>query len=211
MKMFRWLIVLSVLFSLVSCSNTSKNDEVTDELSDTAESTDFIVDADQDELENVAEEESQLVEESQLEGESPVDEVVAIAEATESTEIADIGQYTVEKNDTLMYIAFKIYGDYGKWKMLAQMNPGMNGRLAIGQVLKYTPPAVKFEWNPKGTPYLIRQGQTLGLISADVYGQEKRWREIYDNNRPLIKNPNLIFAGFTLYYIGDRDIASESF
>lgn len=205
MKMFRWLIVLSILLSLVSCSNTSKKEGGSDELTDSAESTDFIVDSDTDELDNVIEEESK-----QEELGAPTEEVVAVAE-TEGTQIADVGQYTVEKNDTLMYIAFKIYGDYGKWKELAQMNPGKNGNLKIGEILQYAPPAEKFEWNPKGNPYLIKQGQTLGLISKDVYGVPKRWREIYDNNRPMIKNPNLIFAGFTLYYVADRDIASESF
>jgi nucleoid-associated protein YgaU len=52
-------------------------------------------------------------------------------------------------------------------------------------------------------------GETLGTISSDKYGTPVKWRKIYDNNRPLIKNPNTIYAGFTLYYIPEREIASE--
>ncbi len=209
MKIFKWMIALAVLFSLVSCSNTSKKESATDELATTADSTDFIVDSDTDQLDNVIAEESKEM--AAEERPAPILEEAGAMAAEQETVIADVGQYTVEKNDTLMYIAFKIYGDYGKWKELAEMNPGKNGNLKVGEVLKFTPPAEKFVWNPKGNPYLIKTGDTLGIISKDVYGVVKRWREIYDNNRPMIKDPNLIFAGFTLYYVPDRDIASESF
>ena len=52
-------------------------------------------------------------------------------------------------------------------------------------------------------------GETLGTISNKHYGVTKRWKDLYENNRPMIKDPNLIFAGFTLYYVPDRDLASD--
>ena len=121
--------------------------------------------------------------------------------------------YTVQKNETLMMVAFKLYGDYGKWKELANYNrSSLKGSTALnnGMKLKYMAPAEEFVWNPQGLPYLIRTGDTLGGISTNVYQTPKKWKMIWDNNRPLIKDPNRIFAGFTLYYLeSGRDVATE--
>lgn len=119
----------------------------------------------------------------------------------------EMGSYKVLAGETYMMIAFKIYGDYGKWKEIKNLNPNISGTLREGIELKYMAPSTPFAWNPQGDPYLIKNGDTLGTISTSVYGLKKRWKEIYDNNRPLIKDPNLIFAGFTLYYIPDRSMA----
>ena len=121
--------------------------------------------------------------------------------------------YTVQKNETLMMVAFKLYGDYGKWKELANYNrsslKGSTG-LSKGMTLKYMAPAEEFVWNPQGLPYLIRTGDTLGGISTNVYQTPKKWKMIWNNNRPLIKDPNRIFAGFTLYYLeSGREVAAE--
>ena len=76
--------------------------------------------------------------------------------------------------------------------------------------LKYIAPAEEFVWNPEGLPYLIRTGDTLGIISTSVYQTSRKWKMIWENNRPLIKDPNKIFAGFTLYYLENgRDVAAE--
>jgi hypothetical protein len=54
-------------------------------------------------------------------------------------------------------------------------------------------------------------GDTLGKISKRVYGTVERWKEIWKNNEKLIKDPNKIYAGFTLYYVPDsRSLASDS-
>jgi nucleoid-associated protein YgaU len=121
----------------------------------------------------------------------------------------EVAQYKVKKGETLMLIAFNLYGDYSKWKDLRNMNPGLSSSsLSSGQVIKYQAPNKEFTWSPAGKPYLIKSGDTLGRISNQKYGTPAKWRDIYDNNRPMIKNPNLIFAGFTLYYIdGESDFA----
>ena len=120
------------------------------------------------------------------------------------------GNYKIKKGDTLMLVAFKIYGDYTKWRSIANLNPG-SSRLSVGTVIKFQKPKRKFSWDPEGLPHLIRNGETLGTISNQKYGTSKKWKSIWNNNRPLIRNPNLIFAGFTVYYIPneDRDVASN--
>lgn len=119
-----------------------------------------------------------------------------------------IGNYKVKKGETLMMVSFNLYGDYKMWKEIKKLNEDSIGNDMIikeGMVLNYYQPEEQFVWNPKGKPYLIQRGDTLVLISDKVYGNEKRWPEIYDNNKPLIQDPNVIFAGFTLYYIPDGE------
>lgn len=111
--------------------------------------------------------------------------------------------YKVHKGETLMQIAFKIYGDTGKWKELKQMNSDIKFPLRTNMTLKYTAPEKEFVWNPEGTPYMIKNGETLGTISNSVYQTPKKWKKLWENNKPLIKNPNVIYAGFTLYYKND--------
>jgi nucleoid-associated protein YgaU len=118
--------------------------------------------------------------------------------------------YRVQRGDTLMMISFKIYGDYRKWKELAEWNKDkLKTKISAGTELKYYVPNEKFGWVPVGLPHLVKTGETLSIISKDKYGTPKKWKSIYDNNRPLIRNPNLIFAGFTLYYQPTRQLASQ--
>jgi nucleoid-associated protein YgaU len=119
-------------------------------------------------------------------------------------------QYHVQKGDTLMMVAFKIYGDYRKWKDLKNWNQDkVKSKIGPGVVLKYFAPEQSFGWQPSGLPYMVKTGDTLQVVSMDKYGTTKKWKNIYENNRPLIRDPNLIFAGFTIYYVPVRDIASE--
>ncbi len=221
MKLTPWMVVMSL--GLVSCSGSKSAQNVNQETP-------------QVELSNADEYIDNLAEEP----ETPVDEVVAVEEnasvqevkssepladssadpimeaapvITESVSAGTEQVYTVQRNETLMIVAFKLFGDYHKWKELANYNADtLKGNLSVkaGTKLKYLAPAEEFVWNPEGLPYLIRTGDTLGRISKTVYTTEKKWKLIWDNNRPLIKDPNRIFAGFTLYYLENgREVASE--
>ncbi|MEA3287919.1 MAG: LysM peptidoglycan-binding domain-containing protein [Candidatus Marinimicrobia bacterium] len=46
--------------------------------------------------------------------------------------------------------------------------------------------------------HTIQAGETLKKIAEDQLGNAASWREIYDLNRPLIKNPHLIYRGQSL-------------
>ena len=122
-------------------------------------------------------------------------------------------EYTVTENETLMMIAFKLYGNYTLWRDLARLNRDTvsnPNRVAKGTKVYYEESANNFSWNPRGEPYLIKTGDTLFRISKKVYDNGSKWRYIWNNNRPLIKDPNLIFAGFTIYYLlnDGRDVAT---
>lgn len=228
MKQLPWLVLLSL--SLAACSGSKSSQKVSEEtpqieLSDAdefvdqpaaeepvadanavEETTDAVAEADGADN-NIDTNAEPLVQDSTLENPT------ATAAPVVANEPGTIKQYTVQKNETLMMIAFKLYGDYSRWKELASQNrdslKGGTG-LKSGMMLKYAAPAEEFVWNPQGNPYLIRTGDTLGGISKQVYASVKKWKLLWENNKPLIKDPNKIYAGFTIYYLENgREVASE--
>ncbi len=216
MKLTPWLVLLTL--SLAACSGSKSAQKVSEEtpqieLSDADEFTDTSTEeqpaaetaeapvepaSDDVTLSNT----EPLVQESSLENTSPV-----------VTEPGTLKQYTVQKNETLMMIAFKLYGDYARWKELANENAStLKGGTVVrtGMTLNYAAPAEEFVWNPQGNPYLIKTGDTLGTISKDVYATVKKWKLLWENNKPLIKDPNKIYAGFTIYYLENgREVAAD--
>ena len=110
--------------------------------------------------------------------------------------------YQVKPFDTLMLISHQVYGDYSRWKELIPLN-----RQHLSSEFKIIGrPRIRFvgtpyDWEPPmGKPYFIKWGDSLSKISLKVYGTMDRWRDISENNPRQIKDPNLIFAGFHLYY-----------
>jgi len=109
----------------------------------------------------------------------------------------------VSRGDTLMKLAFQIYGDIDRWKDLYELNKAQvqnPNQLKPGISLQYEKPEKPFYMDTSGESYLIQVGDTLGKISDSVYGTSRKWRKIYNKNKPLIKDPNRIYAGFTIYY-----------
>ena len=46
--------------------------------------------------------------------------------------------------------------------------------------------------------YAVQQGDSLSKIAKQVYGNSDDWRRIYEANREIIKDPDLIYPGQTL-------------
>jgi len=118
--------------------------------------------------------------------------------------------YTVKKHDTLMLISQSTYGDYSRWREILENNPVRARHLVIGEVIKLVKPLNQdIESGPKGLPYIIQRGDTLASISDDKYGTPKKWVKIYKNNITLIKDPNRIFAGFTIFYEPEPNLSYQ--
>lgn len=220
MKNLLNLLFLTAIMTLVSCSSgqSSKEETQVESMMDDAvaleDETEF------NSMDDIREEEytDDTIEER------PEDMVVETVPQdmsepapmqVESMDSGQMAQYTVQKGDTLMLISFKIYGDYARWRDLANNNPQLANfqSLTEGDVLNYQVPAEQFNWQPEGNPYLIKRNDTLVSISQDLYSTHKRWRHLYEHNKPLIKDPNVIFAGFTIYYMqfdeSGRELANE--
>jgi len=137
------------------------------------------------------------------------EELAATQRLPETTE--EILEYQTKKNETLMLVAFSIYGDYRKWRELYSLNKDVLGDsydLSHRPILKYRKPLRPYT-PPMGNPYLIKSGDSLSLISKKVYGDWREWPAIHKNNPQQIRDPNLIFAGFTLYYLPLNKIALQ--
>lgn len=50
---------------------------------------------------------------------------------------------------------------------------------------------------PAPRSYTVQAGDSLRKIAARMYGDEMRWKEIYEANRAQIKNPDIIHPGQT--------------
>ncbi len=200
-------------------SEESVLQEETSENSDSSDSSDEFVEESADSSTDSSEGTEDSVVASSEASSASIDETVEVENESNLTEVeeeaptvknegavsedAKFAYYQVQKGDSLMLVSFKVYGDYRKWKKIYHLNESTlknNTELSSGMNLKYEVSEDKFTWNPEGNPYLIKTDDTLGKISNEVYKKPIYWRYIYDNNRPLIRNPNLIFAGFTLYY-----------
>jgi len=230
MKLTPWLVLLSL--TLVSCSGSKSAQKVNEETPqiELSDADEFIENpSDEQPVADAAPEtatgDALAADDAMAEpaADEPVvsdDPMITEAESSAAAtpvvtnEPGTMKQYKVEKNETLMMIAFKLYGDYGKWKELASQNrEALKGSTTtrVGMTLNYMAPAEEFVWNPQGNPYLIKTGDTLGLISKEVYATMKKWKLIWENNRPLIKDPNKIYAGFTIYTLENgREVANEN-
>ncbi|MFZ9595381.1 MAG: LysM peptidoglycan-binding domain-containing protein [Bdellovibrionia bacterium] len=116
----------------------------------------------------------------------------------------DSGTYQVIQGDTLMKIAFKLWGDPFGWRKLYQQNRSIISNPDLiypGAQLTYSVPLPdqKNQPNP-GRPYLVKKGDTLLTISQQVYGTAKKWKHLLNHNKNAIRNPEKIIVGITLYY-----------
>lgn len=200
------ILSLLLLLGLISCSGAKKAEEVVtaDAGIELADSEEFLEDDPIDESMTAGNTEGEKLQEELIDesGEVAQSEPVQLQDSPVEINIVKTGTYTVEKSETLMIISFKLFGDYSKWKELMKMNEETlkgSTRTYEGMKLNYLPPINEFVWAPSGNPYLIRNGDTLGTISNSSYGTIKYWKNIWKNNDVLIKDPNKIFTGFTLY------------
>lgn len=126
-----------------------------------------------------------------------------------SVENEEFDYYVVKQHDTAMKIAFYLYKDIRKWKDIKRLNGTTN--LFTGQKIKVprTPEILNYT-RPEGDPYLIKKDDTLGRISEKVYnGRSRYWINIWDNNKEVIDDYDLIFPGFTLYYKDYESVRKE--
>lgn len=77
-------------------------------------------------------------------------------------------------------------------------NPGMKTRDGECKEKKEDTQKIKEE-GTEGTEkerfYIVKKGDTLSKIAKEFYGEAKKYNVIFEANRDVIKNPNLIYPG----------------
>jgi nucleoid-associated protein YgaU len=141
---------------------------------------------------------------------APSDALALTGDSDHSAGSGKMETYTVKSGDTLMKIAFTIYGDIDRWKDLQQWNSKLKkaSMLSKGTKLTYEAPLSPFEPEQHAQSYMIKKGDTLANIADEVYGRKMKFKKLQNYNAKLIRNPNKIFAGFTIFYdITAKEIA----
>jgi nucleoid-associated protein YgaU len=91
-------------------------------------------------------------------------DALEVSEETETATTGSTEKYTVKAGDTLMKIAFTIYGDIDRWKDLRDWNQAAiknSSHLKVGTKLTYETPLQAFNAEELSHSYLIKQGDTL--------------------------------------------------
>ncbi len=124
-------------------------------------------------------------------------------------------EYTVQAGDNLWQIAAKYLGNGSRHNELAAINAdrlGPNGELRVGTKIRVpatagatTPPPAAKKSEPKkpasspsAKTYTVKAGDTLRKIAGKTLGSESRWKELYENNKSQIKDPDALRVGATL-------------
>lgn len=107
----------------------------------------------------------------------------------------DKSNYTVVAGDNLWDIAKKFYGNASRWPEIYAANKDKikdPNLIYPGQVLVI--PSL-----PSGySTWVVQSGDSLSSIARKFYGNESKWKTIYDANRNSISNSNLIYPGQVL-------------
>lgn len=113
--------------------------------------------------------------------------------------------YTVRYGDTMGSIALNYYGSAALHTNLYRANAAAfaktGGRLNTGMTLIL--PAqlgsatrlAERELGEGETAYAVKAGDSLSLIAKNQYGDATQWKAIYEANKDVIKNPNVIYVG----------------
>ncbi|GMU82938.1 MAG: hypothetical protein AMXMBFR47_28090 [Planctomycetota bacterium] len=136
--------------------------------------------------------------------------------------------HKIEKNDTLVSLAEKYYGDRDQWRRIEKANKSLNAKkLYVGRTIVIPPKedapasASRTEPAPPAAPasggtgattpagtrtgraetrgtYTVGENDTLVKIARSQLGDGERWREIYELNRDKLSNPNRVIKGMVL-------------
>lgn len=204
------LLLLFLCLTLASCGGMTKNDDrdapLEPEDNIEMQNSDDMVEGEETVVldENVSEDENSPTEETNMASSGDAGDAGLENEGSSQISSGDYAEHIVQKGETLGVIAAKLYGDFRKWRLIYLENEETIGAnsLRAGTVLRYQMPDHGQVVMPEGTPYMILRDDTLGIIAGKVYnGASKHWKYIWNNNKNLIYNPDLIFAGLTLYYL----------
>jgi hypothetical protein len=111
-----------------------------------------------------------------------------------SLEDYDISDNVDEGFDTKVSLKFKQFVKYGTQKLPPGKKKSSKTTTTTTTTVTKSGKDRKTK-TPKATTYTVKKGDCLWNISKKFLGNGARWKEIYNLNKSLIKNPNLIYPG----------------
>lgn len=205
LKLMHTVTVIGLVFGMAACGSSQSRE------SDDSDMLPPVADAGTDVLPDSGEMPPPLVETSvPAVSDSDVPKPIDSTVTAHSDSSFGSDTYTVKSGDTLMKIAYEVYGDLFRWREIYEINREKisdPNSISKGTVLKVNSSS-KNEVAHQGDKYMIKKGDSLGSISGQLYGTRSRWKELWENNKDIIRNPNKIFAGFYLYYLQGGDSPS---
>jgi len=103
--------------------------------------------------------------------------------------------YTVQPGDTLSKIASRLYGNAGKYPVIFEANREVikdPNLIYPGQILRIIKPPVV---QAASDNYTVKPGDTLSKIAKEFYGDARKYSIIFEANRDILKDPNIIHPG----------------
>lgn len=123
--------------------------------------------------------------------------------------------YIVQRKDSLLKISYKLFRDGKRWKDIVSWNKQSfikRKRIYVGQKLKFViKDTYGRVWHPQGQPYFVRKGENLGEISKKVYNSASYWKEIWQNNSILLRSPDRVYSGLTIYIPEYQKVLAKKF
>jgi len=121
------------------------------------------------------------------------------AESSDQLEmvVSSDGTYEVIKGDSLWKIAQQRYNNGYKWVEIAKQNnldENSANNLEIGQKLNL--PDLQSLNLP--TEHVVVSGESLSKLALNYYGDMFAWEKIWNANKTLVEDPNLIDIGMKL-------------
>jgi nucleoid-associated protein YgaU len=117
-------------------------------------------------------------------------------------------EYVIKEKDTLETIAQARYGSKSFSTLIIEANPGLKpASLRIGKRIVLpakVEPAVAVVEAPKppaaetAKSYVVAQGDSLMTVSQKVFGTARHYKKIYEANKDVIQDPNILVVGRTL-------------
>ncbi len=127
-------------------------------------------------------------------------------EGLETVKQSNLATYGNENGGTPEFF----FNKYGSWETVLEKalstNPGADAVLGLYDkyydtyIIPEAEPAKTTqtqaaETTEPATIYVVKEGDCLNKIAGKVYGDRSKWTVIYNNNRSIIKNPDLIYPG----------------
>ncbi len=105
------------------------------------------------------------------------------------------GKVTIEGEAAMQAIKEKVIVMVGNHDGIESVEDKMTVKLAPAVAAEVKAVEEEVEEKPEAQFYTVKKGDTLGGIAKKFYGKASKYPVIFEANKPMLKDPNLIYPG----------------